>query len=223
MQIEPLKLYSMKKNNHVLMLFVLAGLSIYLTNCTLKIDATCRDPEIWTYALSEETKAKVPYRKDGLDTLVFLSDAGDSTALFGQGIKTYLGREVFEERSIVCEAGTGGIYKDYEVLYVPFQGSNPNLSTVSINYLSSGVIQMCFSDKPLESFPLDYYPYESNTQMDSLYYQDTIHINTQVFTGKTYELFTNLKMVNKRFLIFYNEQLGILRIKKDGRTWNKKL
>lgn len=71
----------------ILKLFSIIAI-ILLQSCDDKDSSPCRNSETNIYYnIADSNKAKIPYL--GTDTLVFISDQGDTAILIGQGKKTY--------------------------------------------------------------------------------------------------------------------------------------
>jgi hypothetical protein len=81
---------------------------------------------ITVYTIADSIKANIPYT--GWDTLVFVSDAGDTATLYGQGKRTYF-KESFNSTSGDCPKQTIRRYENNDFIFWGGKGLS-NLSFV---------------------------------------------------------------------------------------------
>jgi hypothetical protein len=162
---------------------------------------------IYTYNVADSNKAKIPY--NGTDTLVFVSDKGDTANLYGQTINQFYYK-------ITQNYGTADCQKNYTYKYqninTSFLGNNLKLYSVSfIAYMneqltnpSTNSIKIIINDSLFGKSNFEYF--------NSLTYPD----DSVIINGK-YEIGYNFNNS-----IFFNFKYGILRIKDSkNNIWTK--
>lgn len=181
------------------------------------------------YYLDAVNKTNIPYRQDGKDTLVYISDAGDTATLYGIGAKTYFGREwVRREPNPDCGAGD---YNLLETLEYTFEGSKTKpLNSISFKaylwrinagstykqlaaFTFNGNIKTTQQNLPLGGIPDDLLFGINDTNQ----YTTKISLNGIAFSGIS--IYNNQ---NTDTLLIYNKAYGILRVKLNGQLWNIK-
>lgn len=162
--------------------------------------------EVNIYDIPNSNKLKIPYT--GNDTLVFVSDVGDTAKLIGQGKNLYYTETRNGSYNADCPKTT--IYK-YENLDINFRGD------------SSSKFQNLF----FKSMRLDW---ESTTYI-------SVRINSQNSSIYTFETFQNILpedsiLMNNKYIsgyfidnnksILYNYKNGIFKLKdSNGLIWKK--
>ena len=168
-------------------------------------------------------KDAIPFRKDGLDTLTFISSFGDTARLYGVGSNSAVSIEQIDGGNSDC----GNEYNDYEILYYSFVGNKPAIPSITFHIRRQALMPSgygCyFGSNPIiqpqhwhfnsiETSPLSF---------DENNYSDTIMINNETVKG----INILLKGINGRadssINVFYNYQYGITRIRTITHTWNK--
>jgi hypothetical protein len=172
----------------------------------------CNAKDIITYYnLTEEQKSKIPYK--GSDTLMFLSDAGDTAILWGQGVNHYT--EKISTRSLTGDCPDHE-YDQIENIETNFIGNNPEFSYLIIKYkakISGWADDGMFNFGVLLNF--NYYSFAHlNFINNSENYKDSLMYLGNHIQG------VNLTDERKFFEYFYNFNHGIMRIKvAGGKVW----
>ena len=104
-----------KKNYFVLLMAVTAMLGIQSCGKGSPCEGRDMTDEITVYTIADSIKAKIPYT--GWDTLVFVSDAGDTATLYGQGKRTYF-KESFNSTSGDCPKQTIRRYENNDFVFL---------------------------------------------------------------------------------------------------------
>ncbi len=176
-----------------------------------KRDNPCEgmDPsdKVYNYNIPDSNKTKIPYTGD--DTLIFVSNTGDTATLIGQGKDDY-----FEStRKLTNGGGDCPKYavSNYENVDLFYEGNNSiNILKYKV-YLSEDVVggltgfNISINDKISSLYNFEY---SSNL----LYPEDSILYKNKYATGK----YLNL---NKSIL--YNKNVGILKFTIYNKTWIK--
>lgn len=194
--------------------------------------SSCSDNDPCNNSPSKETiiylgsanKAAIPYRPDGKDTLVYISDVGDTAILFGIGAKTYFERE-WVRRDADPDCGQGD-YNLLETLEYTFEGSkNKPLYSISFKaYLWRRYADSEYGDlggfvinESIRSGTInkDYDPDVGLASLNNInYYTSKVNIKGIDFTGNE----VNKKLAEDT-LIIYNKNYGILQINLNNQLW----
>lgn len=164
------------------------------------------------FYISEAIKKAVPYRTDGLDTLVYISETGDSAVLIGTGKVHYT------ERVLISRNGNPDCpFYDYE--YVEHVKYN------FINIFSNGVSQIQFKQSPtlgssaddFLTITIDDHYLLTNQEFanDEEWYIDAVIINDSTYLGRTL-------YGNNKFPLIYNYKNGILQFTLNYKKWKLK-
>lgn len=163
-------------------------------------DNNCGDTSdvINNYIIEDSNKAKMPYT--GTDTLVFISDKGDTATLIGQGKKTYY---IIKKTNISggdCEKNE---INNYERVEYNFSGIDTTIKAMQIiinsteKYLNENFIQIFINGSKYSDYSTLQHLYSNKIPDDSI----------SIFSGYQY----GITMGNK--IILFNFKQGILKIK----------
>jgi hypothetical protein len=186
---------------------------------------TCPEDSHCPYYVTASDKARIPYRTDGLDTLIYTSNTGDTALLLGTGIKNDFAYHIYEQ-SMVCQSVD---YNDYEIIFFTFKGSHPDLPSLTCHYQYSfftpqgqGYIARSFCKYPVQRG--NSYRYDTDNLNDTTLYSDSLILNGSLYRGTT--IVGRGPEANIRdgsLTILYNSKYGVLRIKTHNQTWTLKL
>lgn len=191
-------------------LFSILLLVMLIQSCS-KTDPCPKGQENY-YNLTDEEKSKIPYT--GTDTLVFISDKGDTATLIGQG-KSQSYKRTTSGGNPDCGAGSY-VYENYEKVEYNYSNMNSELSSVNyqanVYYLDkSGSISLKINNASFNDYIL------SNLNNDSKYKDSTL-INDIYYKG------IMLKSDDNTVNILFNYKYGVLYIKNlDSKNWRRKL
>lgn len=190
------------KNEYYILLIIL-----FLTSC--KQEPTCGDLSdvVTTYTISDSDKAKIPYT--GNDTLVYISDAGDTAILIGQGKKNY-----YESVRSSLNSGDCPRYKlDNNEIIAILYSSNIN-ELLNIKYILNGNSEKTHLICTINSLSHGDYPYYLNNE---IFYNDSFMLNNKLYYG------TTINIQNSIFGLF-NWHYGFVKIKIiGGKEWYLKI
>jgi hypothetical protein len=119
----------MKTKIYTILFFTFySTLTVLLSTCKKdKGDPCAGSPaHTYNYYISDDNKSKIPYT--GTDTLIFISDRGDTAKLYGQGKQTY--NDVTSKPSSIDPDCSNLDYTYYENIQINFVGNNPNLNQI---------------------------------------------------------------------------------------------
>lgn len=196
--------HTLKTKNFYLLFSSVALSSILVFNTCQKNDP-CKGLDLSTdtvtYNLSNMNKANV-YK--GNDTLVFISNAGDTAILYGQNKKDYYVSNLSQPSSADCPKYA---YYQYENFDLIFSGNNTQLYKIEYHGYVSTVPQEV-TDISVNNYTSGY---------SATYFRNTLNYFTQI----------NIKGINYNCLLsdyppytYYNQQYGILRIDSiNGKNW----
>lgn len=201
----------MKKSTY-LVGFLITGLVFTLTGC-LQDDTPCRNEEPTTLTWNVDTRI-VPYRKDGLDTLVYLSDKGDTATLYGEGAKTKF--ETITRQSNGAAPCVTNEVNNYETKTYVFNGSNPWLRDLVI-----GFNVIAYTNLAAKSSSSTIGFSSSNYLTDTLKYDTTITINGENFIGKKLSS-SGLTSAGSTTAVFHY-RWGLLQFDVSGRRWTLRM
>ncbi len=191
----------MKKTIHLtsLLLFVM------LSQSCSKTDPCPKGQENY-YNLTDEEKSKIPYT--GTDTLVFISDKGDTATLIGQG-KSQSYKRTTSGGSPDCGAGSY-VYENYERIDYNYLANNPILNRIDFSlqrYDDNGSF-----DCMLNGF------YKFNFRIleasDSLRYKDTV-----IYKNKTIKCLRMISYTDPSTNYYFNYLFGIVKIKINDKLF----
>jgi len=205
----------MKTNIYHILFFTITPL--LFIGCQKKTP-DCTDGKDVYYNLSDSDKAKIPYT--GTETLVFISNTGDTSKLFCQGKQDF-----YNSYSLGGNPDCYMASAYSENMNFTFTSTNSNLS----NYIYapgiyntdppiSSDVHFSINNMTFESMGLSYFSNPAN-------YSDTTYINNVIYYGRK----LNRTIQNGQFLtidstntIFYKYPKGIIKIKfSNNQIWLK--
>lgn len=152
---------------------------------------------ITVYTIADSIKAKIPYT--GWDTLVFVSDAGDTATLYGQGKRTYF-KENIHSTSGYCPKRT---IEKYENIEIGFTGMDQihsiNVNLDKTNYHFTGC-WVNINSNINGIGRIEFILYDSPNQ-------DSIMLNGIYVRGGYIEK------------VLYNSIFGIIKFEIDNKSW----
>lgn len=201
--LKTVKLNTMK----TLKILSIISLITFIQSCSKDTKCSFADTNIY-YNLADSNKAKIPYT--GTDTLVFISDQGDTATLVGQGKKTYY-------NTITNNAGTVDCPKienrNYENVNFEFKNDTSIFfkATFSIlkydvlgGYPSTTSIKFNFNNTEIDFSNIEYI-------MSFKSFQDSILLNGK-YVGGVYLGFNTYNAL-------FNFENGILKFKYNNKNW----
>lgn len=163
------------------------------------------------YNISDSNKAKIPYI--GTDTLIFVSNTGDTATLIGQGKDDY-----YEKDTKLAKGGDCPLYEvnNYEYIEVNYVG---NELIKSLKYL---VFKNDFDPKNLTGLSI-----KINNQINVVigntigisfeYVTDYLPVQDSILIGN---MISKGGYIDNNYKILYNKQYGILKFKDtNNKTW----
>lgn len=185
----------MKINQFLLVIIYL----LFIFSCKRESPCSNYTSKSYKFLLADSTKAQIPY--NGNETLMFISNQGDTAVLIGQGKNNYiLKNSINVGTSPDCPQ-----YDNYSYEYVDldYKANNENLFHVfyrlSINKYSQNEVTV----------------YLNNVSEYTAYlglYNDTIGYNKSIKDIKGYDFDRN----DGKPAFVYNKSVGILQIKIDS-------
>ncbi len=192
------------KGNFLLCLLTTA-LLVFLLGFS-KYDPNCGRYKDEYYNLTDDSKSKINFK--GFDTLVFISNVGDTATLFGHG-KTQT-NVAFPQQT--TNADCPGITEYYEKIEIGFFGDSPELHNLNFKYYVK------------ESSAKDYI----ELRMDNHYFftkvlsymnNPTNYLDTIIYKNNKIYGFNASADDNSSYCL-YNLNYGVLRLKiNGGKTW----
>ena len=183
------------------------------------------------YLISDANKAAIPYRPDGKDTLIYISDAGDTAILYGVGIKQYTNRVSRRRNS---DPDCPEIDYDYcENLEYTYQGAKgKDLHSLSFRaylwlantspdlYEQMGEFTINYYEKS-GSFGEDNIPGNSLGYLNgSLYfYYSKVSLKGKDYWGAPVAKKEIYKKVNIDTLVIYNKDYGVIQLFINNQKW----
>ena len=171
---------------------------LFIIQACKRTEPDCGDLSdiITNYNIADSNKAKIPYT--GTDTLVFVSNTGDTATLIGQGKNTHY-------ESVKSNISGGDCPRssvlNYQNIEINFESPNDtNLTTIflkvnrPINAVNYTYLKLFLNTKGLSSFPLELLKN----------YDDSVLINKEYIKG--YYIDSNKNQV------LYNYQKGIIKL-----------
>jgi hypothetical protein len=178
-----------------------------LTGCTKDPGTGCAEASDTYYTISAEEKAKIPYSANGLDTMLFISNTGDTDILYGQGV---------QQMDLLLESSGGppGCKHStmrYEGIKYAFQGNDLKQFHHLVHLVPSGSMKT-----PLVDITIAGHTFQNFYASWPAY--DTITINNLEYTG--YILKGIAPLADSVNYIFYSPIHGVLSIHID-KAWTK--
>lgn len=209
----------------LLPIFLLIGGTALLNNCVPKHDGCEETNTYQEYSISQNTLDQIPYRKDGLDTLVYISTDGDTAVLYGKGVKkSYAQNRVDENSNPDCNNYTNYKTQTVDYRYEGDQLAFNRLVFYVYNYVFSvydvyevanytGRVPYTVEFMEVTSGIRDYDIISMNSEQG---YDDSIIVNSMPFYGK--------KMYSKmdETVVLYNKNYGAIKVEIGSKIWIKK-
>ena len=182
----------------------------FFSNCQKQ--NPCGTPSFTTYNISAVEKSEIPYA--GNETLVFVSNTGDTAKLIGQGKLDYYHQDLIAGDPECQSSGT-----NYERIRYLCKGTNNYLSNVGINF---GIYD------PPTNIRSSLYVLVNNitfkgrsliTLSNQQYLTDTLQIDSKTYFGA---FLIGIGSAQDTNTVFYTYPQGILKIQlSNGQTWLK--
>jgi hypothetical protein len=187
--------------------FCILGIWVALSSCAGNNECPDQEPSKHTeYNLNPADVSKIPYT--GTDTLVFISNTGDTATLYGQGKKQYR-QEVATNRS--SDPGCPFFDYDYcERINIKFNGDNPLLKELILSYnvneeSADKASQMTvIVNEATSSRGLIALNAENR-------YADTMTIKGIIYNGERFMGFRQYEN-DSSLIVFYNCRIGLLQL-----------
>lgn len=173
-------------------------------------DTSCGDINeiVNNYNISADDKSKIPFK--GNDTLIYISDAGDTATLIGTGKKVYIDQV---RKDISGNADCPKYTEDNnETISIEYNGNNPELYKVIYKIVAS-------QDKTRLIYAINNYmgsltPYYFN---EITFYSSDVMINNKNYKGRQINLLDSVNLI-------YNKDFGFLKIEfVGGKKWLLKM
>ena len=187
-------------------LLCIIGLIILFQNCTK--DPSCGDQSKIenSYNISADDKSKIPFK--GNDTLTYISDAGDTAILIGNGKRAYM--DVISKNIGDLECSRYQVDNNETIIF-EYLGNNLELNR--IKYKITGNKERTLIEFNINILYANDYPYYFNSEK---FYTDSILINGYYYSG--------LPKVDDVFYSLYNFNYGFLKIQfNGGKIWLLKI
>jgi hypothetical protein len=184
---------------------------------TTKFAKLCRDGKLQkakkyysnNYNISADDKSKIPFK--GNDTLVYISDVGDTVTLIGKVKRNWIDSKT---SNISTNADCPRTKTDNnENLEFEYLGNNPELYKV----------KFLLDNSELYGVYVSYYINNYSTGGYVKYYSNSSYYNETVLLDS--KLYNVLKVdVSNLIYTFYNYNYGFLKIQfQGGKTWTLKI
>lgn len=157
------------------------------------------------YNLTDEEKSKIPYT--GTDTLVFVSDKGDTVTLIGQG-KQQTYKRTTSGGNPDCQISYN--YDNYERIDYNYLANNPILNNIDFSlqrYDDNGSFDCILNGFYKFNFGI----LEAN---DSLRYKDTV-----IYKNKTIKCLRMVSYTDPSTNYYFNYLFGIVKIKINDKLF----
>ncbi len=187
--------------------------ALVLSNCKPDNPCDVSPTQNVTYNLDTADINKIPYRTDGRDTLVYISDEGDTATLYGQGAKRDY--DVIGTRRSPNPDCQEVDAKSYETIEYYFKGTSPLINTINYKVTSDNGVTVYFNINNISLYD-PYFEFVNYTNR----YIDTVLINSKIYNGVL--LYSSRPSV-ANIPLLYNYKFGILKITKDGLIWRKQI
>jgi hypothetical protein len=209
-----------KRTHHLLVVCCLLYLPFLsctplVPGCKPDVDVECN--------ISEATKAKLPYRSDGKDTLTYFRKNGDTAVLYGVGVEV---KRLVNGFDWSPNPNCIEMHRfHYEVRIYRFAGINDNFRSLTFylyyridvdNNLHEIGNFTAYDDDQNYSFmngPGDGYT-ETDYFNDEKNYDHPVTIKNKVYNGCSIASLSD-------FSVIYNYKYGALSVMCDGREWFK--
>jgi len=181
-------------------------LIILAQSCTK--DTNCGDQSKIenSYYISADDKSKIPFK--GNDTLTYISDAGDTAILIGNGKRAYM--DVISKNIGDLECSRYQV-ENNETVSFEYNGSNSELN--KIKYKIWGNKDRTLIEYFVNDVYSNDYPYYFNS---TKFYTDSILINGIFYSG--------IPLDNVKYKGLYNYNFGFFKIEfNGGKVWLLKI
>ncbi|MFA9213989.1 MAG: hypothetical protein ACEQSR_09115 [Candidatus Methylacidiphilales bacterium] len=158
------------------------------------------------YNISDDDKSKIPLK--GNDTLIYISNAGDTAVLVGTGKRAFIDQVRKNNNNVDCPIYT---VDNNETISIEYNGNNPELYKVI--YKIYGNKERTLIEYFVNNIYSNDYPYYFNSVK---FYTDSTQIYGAYYFG------TPLDNINYKAL--YNYNYGFLKIQLNGgKIWILKM
>ncbi len=195
----------MKTLNNAIGIKLLSIIFIIMLTQSCSKDTKCSfaDTNIY-YNVADSNKAKIPYT--GSDTLVFVSDQGDTATLVGQNKKTYYNTITKNNNTVDCPKIEN---KNYENIDLVFLSKLDNLkilkvsvfAQIDINNLIFSTIRIYNFDKLLIGRTFEF--------IDNKSIEDSVFVNSSYLKGV---------YLDSEKTILFNYSNGVLKYKDENNS-----
>ncbi|MBC7383135.1 MAG: hypothetical protein H7296_09100 [Bacteroidia bacterium] len=162
---------------------------------------------ITKFNIADSLKAAIPY--NGKDTLIFVSETGDTARLLGTG---YYNNYEDVQLANYSDCPGSNTKSRYEHVYMTFKGPNPsvNVITYEVYQTPDGISSVTGAEITINNF----YHSVFNFEYSSFYKpaEDSIYINNNYAKGG---------YADAAKTILYNKEYGILKFKLYDHIWKK--
>ncbi len=183
---------------------------IMLTQSCSK-DTSCGNTNdiVNNYNISDDDKSKIPFK--GNDTLIYISDAGDTATLIGTGKKVYID-QVRKDISGNADCPKYNL-DNKETIGIEYYGDNTELNR--IKYKIYGNQERTEIEFTFNTYYGITYPYNLNSP---IFYTDSVNIGNKFYLGRP------LGLSSSNYKALYNFNYGFLKIQfNGGKAWYLKL
>jgi hypothetical protein len=192
----------------IIKLKLLSIITLIMLTQSCSKDTNCGDTSdvVNNYFISADDKAKIPFK--GNDTLVYISDAGDTATLIGEGKNTWTEQKITNISGGDCAKNQ---IDKKETISIECNGNNNELN--KILYKISGNKERTLIEYVVNTFYSNDYPYYFNSDK---FYTDSTLINSIFYPGVLID--------NVNYKALYNFNYGFLKIEfKGGKIWLLKI
>jgi len=183
------------------------------TGCRPDDGNPCPDkPDVSYNYLSDADKAKVPYYKTGgYDTLVYVSNTGDSAVCVGQGVQQYFNIQYYQSNPACRPNARKNEFNEFKFV------SNSSLENIDIVFYKDFILppSWLWSGKVITISISNVIYSGSMTRIE--YFIDSIELNNK----KYYQLqifYENNSIIHQK--LYYNNQIGVIGFELNQKIWN---
>ncbi len=189
-------------------LFVLMAFGLLLS-CSKDTGCGNANDIVNNYNISADDKSKIPFK--GNDTLVYISDVGDTAVLVGTGKIVFID-QVRKDISGNADCPKYSVDNN-ETISIEYTGDNNELN--KLKYKIYGNMEKTEIEFTFNNFYGITYPYNFNTPV---FYTDSVSIGNQFYIGRP------LGLNSPNYKALYNYNYGFLKIQISGsKTWLLKI
>ena len=204
------KISTMKtKINHIFFFSLTFFGLTFFSSCKRNDSSGCPDTTPSYYYLSADDKNKIPFT--GTDTLIYVSNTGDTAKLFGQEKKDYYNNVRSYGGNPDCSQGSS----NYENTLLTFSRNNTVLNNLKYCLYIDVITSFSGLDISIDNTSFNGWIFAAINNESN--YKDKVLINNQLYNV------IKLKANNdSTSVIFYNHLYGILKIQlSNNQTWLK--